>query len=201
MALNNGWIRIDTVSGSGSTAVSAVVLEQNTGRTVMRSQTLVGTTAHGDTATCTIKQDPKGAFITIDRVETTNGSEIAMIPAGGGDFLLVGYANVDYIEATETSGKSYTDLNDDQGRLWEYGFTIIDGLVSYTGVMPESTIHTQTQFVGVTPQIGTTRQYTFKIPFYAYENDSSSDRVVELNVADDSSIAATFSIRQIGTSS
>lgn len=72
-ALDNGWMKIDTTSGSGSTAIAVVVSDRNMARTTQRSQSIVGTNAHGITAEATIVQNGYGNY-----VEPKNGSyEIA----------------------------------------------------------------------------------------------------------------------------
>ena len=198
MALNNGWIRIDTVSGSGSSAVSVVVLEQNTGRTVSRSETLIGTTAHGETATCTIKQDPMGPFVVIDHIEDDGGEQVSSIAANGGLYYIVGYSNVDFISPGETTSPNVTDLNDTQARdsVWDVGFEIDDDDV-YEGVMPEMSIAGQPQFSGVTPVIGTTRQYVFMIPFNV-EVNKAGKRDIGIMVSDDDNNSGTITIGQSG---
>jgi len=201
MALNNGWIRIDTVSGSGDAAVSVVVLEKNTGRSVTRTETLVGTNAHGVEATATIKQDPMGPFIVIDHIEDDGGEPVSVIDVDGGLYYIVGDSNVDFIIPGESTNPAITDLNDVQGQdsVWDVGFSIIDGGVTYENVMPELSIAGQEQFSGVTPVIGTTRQYVFKIPFNVNINKETK-RPIGIIILDDDDVQATFTIEQNGIS-
>lgn len=196
---SNGWVKIENDSGTGGTTVYAVVLELNTGRTVDRVQTVTGRTAHGDEGTATIIQPAKGVFVAIDHIEDTNGNTVTALADAAGDYFIVGYANVDAIEAVETSDNAYTDIADPQGRLYDDGFTIIDNGTTYAHIEPEQTISLQPQFSGVTPVIGTERQYTFKIPFYAYANKSDA-RIVSFLVSDGDSETDTVSIRQSGVS-
>lgn len=193
MALNNGWIRIDTVSGSGNAAVSVVVLEKNTGRSVTRTETLVGINAHDVEATATIKQDPMPLFLTIDRIETyETGSDTPTVmdtlPSAAGNYNIVGYANVGMLSARETSEKEYTDLNQEQALARVYGAVIIDG-----GTL-HSDIPLDTEF-----SYGEARQYEFLIPFYATENQTTSERAISLEVSDGDDIIRTIQITQEAT--
>jgi hypothetical protein len=186
MALNNGWIRIDTDSGSGDTAITATVLERNTGRSVTRSVTIAGHTTHGATAYAVIKQEPAEPFIVADYVESLHSHEIMQtLPYTAGDYLLVGHANVDFMSAEETSD-NYTDMNDLQhGRVWENGFTIIENGNTYHGELEQEITY------------GSSEQYTFKIPFYA-EDAGKLSRSISFVLEDNDSHSTTFEIIQEG---
>lgn len=146
----------------------------------------------GDTATITVNQNAAALFITIDHYETLGGTTVSILPAAAGDYYIVGYSNVgDGLAAEETSDKAYTDLNEAQGRLSEYGMIIIEsGGTSHTGVMPETTI-----------SYGTDARYTFKIPFYAYANSATERREITFTISDSEtpSVYANGSIAQEGT--
>jgi len=60
--LTNEWVSINTDSGSGDTAVTATVLEENSGRTT-RSVVLKGTTEHDAVATATIVQSAHSEYV------------------------------------------------------------------------------------------------------------------------------------------
>lgn len=193
MALNNGWIRIDTVSGSGDAAVSVVVLEKNTGRSVTRTETLVGTNAHGVEATATIKQDPMPLFLTIDRIETYEAGPdtptvMDRLPNTTGRYNIVGYANVGMLEAMETGEKEYTDLNDEQGMAAQYGIIINEGGVIHTDIAIGS------EFI-----YGEAQQYTFYIPFYVSANGTVTERTISFEVSDGDDIIRTIQITQEAT--
>ena len=190
MALNNGWIKIETVSGSGDTAVAAEILERNTGRSVTRTATVVGTTAHGAEATAVFTQGPSPLFITVDHFEDEYGAVAVNLAAVGGTYYIVGYSNVDFMSAAETTTpKTFTDL-DDSGTAYTNGFTLIDG---------NGSSHTIGMETGIS--YGTDVQYTFKIPFEADENDTVSDRVIYFELTDDGDTRAAATVTQVGKQS
>lgn len=191
MALNNGWIRIDTDSGSGSTAVSVVVLQRNTGRSETRTATIVGTTDHGATANAVLSQDPTEPFIVIDHYEDRNGDTVTQLGESVDTYYIVGYANVGYIEATETSEKEYTDLNDPyQGEAWHNGFIVTEQ--SGTGDFHTVDLETAIPY-------GTDEQYEFRIPFVVYKNEGAYSRDIYFTIVDDGTSVATSMITQTGT--
>ncbi len=186
MALNNGWIRIDTVSGSGSTAVSAVVLEKNTGRSVTRTETLIGTNSHGVEATATIKQDPAPPFIVIDHVEK-DGSPVSQLAVEGGSYFVVGYSNVDFMTISETS-EDYTDWNNiEQGEAWSDGFDVTEHGNTHEHMQLESSI-----------QYGEDEQYMFRIPMNVSVGVKTSRTVSVIIEDEDGNASATLSIVQKG---
>ena len=186
--IDNGWVRIDTESGTGSTAVSATVLQKNTGRSEERSVTLVGVNAHGETATATIKQDPADLFITVDHFEDEKGALAVKLAAVGGIYYIVGYANVDFMSCSETtSPKTYTDMSVQGGMAYSSGFTLIDGIGISHSIQMETSI-----------AYGTDVQYTFKIPFEMYNNDSVSDRVIYFELSDDGDTRTATTVTQSG---
>jgi hypothetical protein len=168
MALDNGWVRIETTSGSGNMAVSAMVLERNTGR-IGRSVGLVGENAHGVTATALVKQDPATPFIVIDHYENDKYGVVTSFHSGTGNYYIVGYSNVDWMTVRETSEYDYTDLNADSGLVWQNGFWVIE----QSGNGDSHTVELETNI-----PYGTDEQYEFKIPFALERNESSEDRDV-----------------------
>lgn len=187
--IDNGWVRIDTESGTGSTAVSATVLKKNTGRSEERSVTLVGVNAHGETATATIKQDPADLFITVDHFEDENGDTVTKFNSSYvGDCYIVGYANVDFITISEISEKEYTDMDDvHNNTTWHDGFLLTDADGAEDRIALESPI-----------SYGTDAQYMFKIAFHPYDNDTATEREIVFEVTDDGDTQATAVIKQKG---
>lgn len=167
MALDNGWVRIETTSGSGNMAVSAMVLSVNTGRSEERSVQLVGENAHGVTATALVKQDPAAPFIVIDHYENDKYGVVTSFHAAIGYYYIVGYSNVDWMTVIETSEHDCTDLNIDSGLVWQNGFFLIE----QSGNGDSHTVELKTNI-----PYGTDEQYEFKIPFTLERNESSEDR-------------------------
>lgn len=191
--ISNGWIRIETDSGSGDTAIIATILSRNTGRSVTRTSTIVGTTDHGATAEAVFSQDPSELFIIVDHYEDSNGNTVTSLGASSAMYYIVGYANVGFIEATETGEKEYTDLNDmHQGEAWNYGFTVTE----QSGNGDSHTVNLETAI-----QYGTDEQYKFRIPFVVYQNEGTSQRDIYFRIVDDGTAVATSVITQIGTNS
>lgn len=192
MALDNGWVRIETTSGSGNMAVAAMVLERNTGR-IGRSVGLVGENAHGVTATALVKQDPATPFIVIDHYEDDKYGVVTSFHSGTGYYYIVGYSNVDWMTVRETSEYDYTDLNADSGLVWQNGFWVIEqsGNGDSHNVSMENDI-----------PYGTDEQYEFKIPFALKANESSEDRDVYIVIQcihdPDVIVEATIMITQNG---
>lgn len=192
MALNNGWIKIETVSGSGDTAVTAEILERNTGRSVTRTATVVGTTAHGAEATAVFTQGPSPMFIIVDHFEDENHDTVVKLDAGGQDvYFIVGYSNVDSLVAVETSEKEYTDMNDEHGIAWSSGILIIDHDGVYHPASGESPIPMEGDI-----EYGTDYQYTFKIPFETTANESVTDRDVNFSIRNEGAIMVPAKIVQ-----
>ena len=188
MALNNGWIKIETVSGSGNSSVTAEIIERNTGRSVTRTATVVGTTEHGAEATAVFTQGPAELFITVDHFEDEYGASAVKLAAVGGKYYIVGYANVDFITCSETTTpKTFTDMNEQGSVAYTSGFTLIDGLGISHVIQMETPI-----------TYGTDVQYTFKIPFEVYENDTISDRVIYFELADDGNTRTATTVTQSG---
>lgn len=185
MALDNGWVRIETTSGSGNMAVSAMVLERNTGRSD-RSVQLVGENAHGVTATAIVKQDHAAPFIVIDHVESDN-TPVTELDVAYGSYLIVGYSNVESLSVAETS-EDYTDLNDmTQGEALTEGFDIVEHGNTHNHVQLESSI-----------QYGTDEQYMFMIPMNVSAGGKTS-RTVSVIIEDgDGNASATLNIVQKG---
>lgn len=191
--ISNGWIRIETDSGSGDTAVTATILSRNTGRSLTRTATVVGTTGHGATAEAVFSQGPSELFIMIDHYENEDESVVTRLEGASALYYIVGYANVGFIEATETSEKEYTDLNDmHQGEAWHYGFTVTE----QSGNGDSHTVNLETAI-----QYGTDEQYEFKIPFVVGENEGTSQRDIYFRIVDDGTAVATSVITQFGTNS
>lgn len=188
MALNNGWIKIENASGSGDTAVSVEILAKNTGRSVTRSATVVGTTTQGAEATAIITQGPAPLFIIIDHFEDGNGTTVDHLAGAAADYKIVGFANVDRLTAEETSDKEYTDLNTQQGLAQTNGFSVIDS---------EGGLYNET--LGTAYSHGEDAQYTFKIPFRSYGNEGSSARNVSFLVTNGALVQNTATIQQAGT--
>lgn len=184
--ISNGWIRIDNSAGSGGAAIAATILSRNTGRSVTRTATVVGATAHGAEATAVFSQDPAEPFIVIDHVEINNAPVTELDVAGGGYFI-VGYSNVDFITVTETS-EDYTDLNDvSQGEAWTDGFTIVEHGNTHVHMQLESSI-----------QYGTDEQYMFMIPMNVSVGAKTSRTVSVIIEDEDGNASATLSIVQKG---
>lgn len=194
MALDNGWVRIETESGTGSTAVSATVLKKNTGRSDERSVTLVGVNAHGETATATIKQDPADLFIVVDHYEDDNGDDVSALGNSYAKYYIVGYSNVDWMTAEETSDKEYTDMNDvQQSEVWHNGFIVTE----QSGSGDSHTVNLETSMT-----YGTDEQYMFRIPFFVYDNNTETQRNVSFEIRGDESetvVAVTTIIQKEST--
>ena len=189
--ISNGWIRIDNSAGSGGAAIAATILSRNTGRSVTRTATVVGATAHGAEATAVFSQDPAVPFIVIDHYEDNNGDEVTQLGSSSEIYYIVGYANVGYIEATETSEKEYTDLNDpQQSEAWHNGFTVTE----QSGNGDSHTVNLETAI-----QYGTDEQYEFRIPFVVYKNEGAYSRDIYFTIVDNGTAVATSMITQIGT--
>lgn len=192
MALDNGWVRIETTSGSGNMAVSAMVLERNTGRSD-RSVHLVGENAHGVMAKARINQDPAAPFIVVDHYENDKYGVVTSFHPGKGNYYIVGYSNVDWMTVEETSheisGDDYTDINDN-GIAWQDGFQVIE----QSGNGDSHTVELETNI-----PYGTDEQYMFKIPFVLLPNDSANERNVHFFIHDEEVVAmATTMITQEG---
>ena len=184
--IDNGWVRIDTESGTGSTAVSATVLNKNTGRSEGRSVTLVGVNAHDETATATIKQDPAAPFIVIDHVESDN-TPVTELDVAYGSYLIVGYSNVEFLTVNEAS-EDYTDLNDaSQGEAWTDGFVIVEHGNTHVHMRLESSI-----------QYGTDEQYMFMIPMNVSAGGKTSRTVSVIIEDEDGNASAILNIVQRG---
>jgi hypothetical protein len=184
-ALDNGWMKIDTTSGSGSTAIAVVVSERNTGRSVTRTATIVGTNAHGVEATAEIIQRPAPLFITLDHFENEKLVVLDEIPVGGGLYYLVGYSNVDFLTISELNN-TYTDVDGVSGYVWTHGFTLIDGENQSHTINLESSI-----------SYGTDVQYTFRIPI-TFNSNSGDARDITFEVSDDGDTQNTIIINQSG---
>lgn len=188
MALNNGWIRIDTDSGSGDTAVTATILSRNTGRSVTRTVTVVGTTDHGATAEAVFSQGPAELFIIVDHYEDENGNTVTRLGASSAMYYIVGYANVGYIEATEDGEKEYTDLNNiNSGEAWSNGFTVTE----QSGNGDSHTVNLETSI-----QYGTDEQYEFRIPFVVEDLGYEID--IHFTIRDDTTVVTTSTITKDG---
>lgn len=189
--ISNGWIRIETASGSGDTAIAATILSRNTGRSLTRTATIVGTTDHGATAEAVFSQDPSELFIIVDHYEDRNGDTVTEIGSATDMYYIVGYANVGFIDATETGEKEYTDLNDvDSGEALHNGFD----LTEQSGNGDSHTVNLKTDI-----QYGTDEQYEFRIPFVVYQNEGAYERDINFMIIYDRTVNAVSTIAQIGT--
>lgn len=189
-----GFVTVDDhndFSGDGQLTFS---VQTHTGRSARSKQfDLVSDSGH--TGNITVNQQAATLFITIDHYETYGGSVVTILPPTAGDYYIVGYANVgNGLSPAETSAKDYTDLNEaSTGRAWTSGMIIIEnGGTSHSGVMPETAI-----------TYGTDAHYTFKIPFYCYENETINDHEITFRIEDanESSVYAEGVIKQSGVPS
>jgi len=187
--ISYGWFSINdhgNTSKDGQLTIGSV--QANTGWDG-RSKTITIRTSGNATATLTVAQSAAEKFITIDHVETNyGGQEVLSLPAAGGDYVLVGYANVVNISASENDEKDYTDINDLQGRLWEFGYTVIVGGVTHSGLTPEEDY-----------DYGRTMQYEWRIPFYVYANETVDAIEINITVEDDDSRSDSIVLKQLGS--
>ena len=95
---------------------------------------------------------------------------------------------MDFITCSETTTpKTFTDMNEQGSVAYTSGFTLIDGLGISHVIQMETPI-----------TYGTDVQYTFKIPFEVYENDTISDRVIYFELADDGDTRTATTVTQSG---
>lgn len=155
------------LSGNGQLTFSA---STHTGRS-QRSKLFDLEADHGGQANIEVVQSAAGVIMAIDRFEDTNGNTVNAIGHAGGLYYMVGHANVNFLEATEADGTSYTDLNDmSTGEAWTNGFTITEASgTAHTGVMFETSI-----------PYGTDAQYTFKIPVIFSKTNTRIEITFEL---------------------
>lgn len=166
----------DDLSGNGQLSFS---VQAHTGRDE-RSKQFDLEADHGGQANIEVVQSAAGVIMAIDRFEDTNGNTVNAIGHAGGLYYMVGHANVNFLEATEADGTSYTDLNDmNNGEAWTNGFTITEanGTV-HTGIMFESSI-----------AYGTDAQYTFKIPVVFQKTNTF--RKITFELTDDVSVVSS----------
>ena len=178
------WLTISDNGGDDGDTITATVTALNTGRN-SRSVVVEGHLVSDNTVTATATFTQQGVpFITIDHFEDSQGNTVASLAASAADYFIVGYANVAFMTAAETTSTECTDMNDAQGRMWDNGFTIIEGGNSHT-VNMESSI-----------QYGTDEQYMFRIPFYAYANSGRATRRIYFYISDDDGVEEVFYIDQ-----
>lgn len=173
----------DDLSGNGQLTFSAAT---HTGRN-QRTKRFDLDTDGGAQAVINVVQSAASAILAIDRFEDANGNTVQSIDHAGGLYYMVGHANVDYLEASEATGTTQTDLNDQSnGEAWANGFTIIDaGGTSHTGIQMGTS--------GIT--YGTDAQYTFKIPVTF--NKTNDDVKVTFELTDNTN-TVTYDIVQEG---
>ena len=182
------WFTIDDNGDLvGDGAITVGPISENTGRTG-RSADVTLTTEAGPYATISLEQDAGTESIDIHHVENSSGVTQATIPSAGGIMYLVGYSNCRYLSATETTGKTYTDMNSNSGMLHRGGFLLYED--SGTGTMHQGVpISTN-----ITPDYGATAAYQFKIPFYC-SDAGSSGVVLSFSMSNQaSSVTDTFTI-------
>lgn len=111
---------------------------------------------HGGHSHVDVVQQAAGYIMVIDHFEDENGNTVQTIGDPGGLYYMCGYANVDYLVASEVVDTlAQTDLNDQStGVAWVSGFSITEA---------SGTTHSGVQF-GTSISYGTDAQYTFKIP-------------------------------------
>lgn len=190
MALNNGWLKIENDEGSGNAVISATILERNTGRSVTRTATVVGTTAHGAEATAVFTQAPAPPFIIIDHFTDQNLNTITEIPADySDDVIIVAYANVEYLYAEETSEKEYTDINKQLG-LWKSNGCDI----YYNGSFIENADE------GQAIQSGTDHYYEMRFQFMVDNNTTETPRDIYIQFSDGDTVQVTTMITQSAAS-
>jgi hypothetical protein len=178
------WLTISDNGGDDGDTITAIVTAFNTGRN-SRSVTIEGCLVSDNTVTATATFTQQGVpFITIDHFEDSQGNTVTTLAASAADYFIVGYANVAFMTAEETTSTEFTDMNDAQGRMWDNGFTIIEGGNSHT-INMESSI-----------QYGTDEQYMFRIPFYAYANSGRATRRIYFYISDDDGVEEVFYIDQ-----
>lgn len=175
------WFTIndhDDLTGDGVVSVGTV--PANTGRSG-RSADITLTTPSNNTATIAVEQDAADERLEIDHFEDSNGNTLSTLPAAGGIVYLVGYSNCSYLDATDTSTKIYTDINESSGMLQQGGFILKE-------VEGSGTMHIGVPIAtAITPDYGAENAYEFKMPFYLAENDTSATRTVSVQVANQGS--------------
>lgn len=160
------------LSGDGQLTFSAAT---HTGRS-QRSKQFDLEADHGAQAFIEVVQSAAAAILAIDGWEDSSHNSVETIDHGGGLYYMVGHANVNFLEASETpdsdnSNAVYTDLNSTTtGEAWTNGFTIIEASgTSHTGIMFEASI-----------PYGTDAQYTFKIPVVFQKTNERREVAFEL---------------------
>ena len=170
------WFTVDDHDDLiGDGVVSVGTVPANSGRGV-KSADITLTTPDDASAVISVNQEGADEMLSIDHFEDSNGNTLSTLPVGGGIVYMVGYSNCGYLDATDTTTKTYTDINEVSGMLHQGGYLIYEDEGS-------GTMHSGIQIAAsIIPDYGLVSAYMFKMPFYIEENETS-DREVNVQVS------------------
>lgn len=187
----NTWfaIRKRTINALTS-SIKIYNVDQYTGRSNRASYSLNLATVHGASATLTISQTAKQAFIGELHIEDESGNKVRALGADVEKYYIVGKSNCPLLSVQDTTTTACTSLNDSGAIPHTGGFTLIDG-----DDLQHDAIALDTN---ISPDYGATAEYTFKLPFYTLANSDDSDRTVSIQVYYTAgSLSQTIQITQV----